>query len=398
MEAANRLGRRKRTQTPLKTMESLGHDTMCIIFTFLDLLDLVRCSAVCKSCGQWKITGPPCARTLFLLINGKVMQAGVDQCRMRMGVILTGVGDKVIRLWSVSTYKCLEEYSLRDMPPLVDYDFDENKIVGLVGTQICIWRRGGNRSIFPIRKDKFPKGLCMRYLDPDAVVGCVDGTVRVFDMYSKECSQIIRMHSSPVTCLALGEDQLILSGSFDGSISVSGASFDRQVATLKSPDHTTGIQTLCYNPSSQSVFAGSTSGMVSCWDLRRMRTRWQQRVSPNVVYSIQYLHHDTSRLVVGGIDGVLRVLDQKTGDILSRYVMEESHGVLSASFESSYGAVERRRVKRLSEDTSIDSIPRRARPPISCLAVGWKKVVTTHNGNFIRVWKFNPLKTGKSER
>ncbi|GAB2303166.1 hypothetical protein Dimus_037162 [Dionaea muscipula] len=49
MEAANRLGRRKRTQTPLKTMESLGHDTMCIIFTFLDLFDLVRCSAVCKS-------------------------------------------------------------------------------------------------------------------------------------------------------------------------------------------------------------------------------------------------------------------------------------------------------------------------------------------------------------
>lgn len=30
------------------------------------------------------------------------------------------------------------------------------------------------------------------YCDPEAVVGCEDGTARVFDMYSKQCSQIIR--------------------------------------------------------------------------------------------------------------------------------------------------------------------------------------------------------------
>lgn len=30
------------------------------------------------------------------------------------------------------------------------------------------------------------------YFDPEAVVGCDDGAVRVFDMYSRKCSQIIR--------------------------------------------------------------------------------------------------------------------------------------------------------------------------------------------------------------
>lgn len=30
------------------------------------------------------------------------------------------------------------------------------------------------------------------YFDPAAVVGCDDGAVRVFDMYSRRCSQIIR--------------------------------------------------------------------------------------------------------------------------------------------------------------------------------------------------------------
>ena len=30
------------------------------------------------------------------------------------------------------------------------------------------------------------------YVDPEAVVGCEDGTVRLFDMYSRKCSRIIK--------------------------------------------------------------------------------------------------------------------------------------------------------------------------------------------------------------
>ena len=41
------------------------------------------------------------------------------------------------------------------------------------------------------------------------------------------------------------------------------------------------------------------------------------------------------------------------------------------------------------EDTRIDDIPRIVRPPITCLAVGMNKVVTTHNTKYIRLWKFS---------
>ncbi|GAB4832517.1 hypothetical protein Ancab_006538 [Ancistrocladus abbreviatus] len=421
-----RWGSGKRPQMPPTTIQSLEQDTLCIIFALLDFFDLVRCSSVCK---LWNLIinrskllhalykkrrgyGDPSNssihsdRSLKIHLEELAMQhhrstlhkgsvfidqwkghtIGADQCRMRMGLVLTGVGDKAMRIWSSENYKCLEEYSFSDLSPLVDFDFDESKIVGLLGTRICIWRRNGNRSLFPSREGTFPKGICMRYVDPEAVVGCEDGTARVFDMYSRKCSQIIRMHSGSVTCLALSEDQLILSGSSLGSISVSGLSSDQLLATLRSADRT-GIKALCYNPSSQLLFAGSSSGSASCWDLRKMRMLWENRVSPNVLYSMQHLQHDTSTLVVGGIDGVLRVVDQNTGHILSRYVMEEGPAA-STSFKSLYGVVERKRVKRLSEDESIDSIPRTARPPIKCLAVGMKKVVTTHNGKYIRVWKF----------
>ncbi|KAL9226460.1 hypothetical protein vseg_002271 [Gypsophila vaccaria] len=419
-------GGERSVRSARRSIERVDGDTLCIIFSFLDFFDLVRCSSVSKS---WNMIitrsrllhalyankvgadasnslidmGRPLSAVLedmamrrhrsslvegsFYVDQWRGHTSGINQCRMKMGLILTGVGDKVMRLWSSENYKCLEEYSLSDLPPLVDFDFDESKVVGLTGTRICIWRRHGNRSIFPSREGTFPKGLCMRYMDPEAAVGCEDGTVRVFDMYSRSCSRIIRMHSAPVTCLALGEDQLILSGSSLGSVTAYGVSSDQSVAVLKA-NNRTGIKCLCYNPSSQLVFTGSTAGYVACWDLRKMRSLWETKVSSNVVYSVQCLLNDTSTLVVGGLDGVLRILDQNSGEVLSNCVMDERKARLTST-KSLLGPVERKLVNRLPNDANISDISTMGRPPIKCLAVGMEKVVTTHNSKYIRLWKFS---------
>lgn len=34
-----------------------------------------------------------------------------------------------MRLWSVESYSCLDEYALPDRAPLIDFDFDEGKVV-----------------------------------------------------------------------------------------------------------------------------------------------------------------------------------------------------------------------------------------------------------------------------
>ncbi|XP_022149896.1 F-box/WD-40 repeat-containing protein At3g52030 isoform X2 [Momordica charantia] len=307
-----------------------------------------------------------------------------EQCRMKMGLILTGVGDKVMRLWSSENFRCLEEYSIPAKVPLVDFDFDEGKIVGLVGRQVCIWSRSGKRSIFPSRECTFEKGLCMRYFDPEAVVGCEDGTAHVFDMYSRRCSRIIRMLPGPVTCLCVSDDQLILGGSVLGNIGVSGLFSDQRVAMLRSRN-TVGIRTLCYNASSHLVFAGSTAGHVYCWDLRTMKSLWESRVSPNIVYSLRHLQNDRSSLAVGGIDGILRILEQNTGTVRSCCIMDSR---LLSTYQNGLGVVEERIGKRVSYETPIDAINRRNRPQITSLAVGMNKIVTTHNDKFIRLWKF----------
>nr|KYP55254.1 F-box/WD-40 repeat-containing protein At3g52030 family [Cajanus cajan] len=147
------------------------------------------------------------------------------------------------------------------------------------------------------------------------------------------------------------------------------------------------IRTLCFNPSSQLLFAGSAVGFTYCWDLRTRKLLWSNRVSPNVIYSLQHMQGDTSTLAVGGIDGILRFQNQNDGSIVSSCVVEDK---LLSTFQSSSGSIQIRKGRRLPEDTyiNIDLIPKTARPSITCLAVGMKKIVTTHNTDDIRVWKF----------
>lgn len=124
---------------------------------------------------------------------------------------------------------------------------------------------------------------------------------------------------------------------------------------------------------------------ISC---RTRRLLWGTRVSPNVVYSIQHLQNDTSTLAVGGIDGILRFLNQNDGNIVSSCIIDNK--LLSIS-QSPSGSIQRRKGRRLPEDTyiNLDDVPMAARPSITCLAVGMKKIVTTHNSSDIRLWKFN---------
>jgi hypothetical protein len=87
---------------------------------------------------------------------------GVDKCRMKRGLFLTGGASKSMQLWSAESYQCLGEYSVPDKSPLVDFDFDESKIVGLVENRICIWRTNGERYMFSSREGEITRGTCMR--------------------------------------------------------------------------------------------------------------------------------------------------------------------------------------------------------------------------------------------
>lgn len=420
---------RRRNAFSPATVQSLSEDIICAVFSFLDFIHLIRCTAVCKSWGR-VIDKSKLLQTLYCKQRGifgagfdistlsegtwkrrlqeyaisqhrSCLQAGsvdiyqwkghsdgIDKCKMKMGIVLTGASGKVMRLWSVERYKCLAEYYLPQRGSLIDFDFDESKVVALVGSHICLWRRNERKSIFSSQSGlQFPTSSCMCYVDPEAVVGCEDGRARVFDMYGRKWSRIIKMHDGPITCLSFTDDQLLIGGSSFGHISLSDLSSDQQVATLKTNDFA-DLTTLCHNSRSHVLFAGSRAGRTSSWDLRMMKQLWEVRVSPNLICSVQHMRDDISILAVGGIDGVLRLVDLQNGDILSNCIMYESSRKLYRS-QNPQSTVTNKKGIRVPEDARFDLMPRTSRPSINSLAVGMQKVVTTHADGFIRVWRFS---------
>ncbi|GLJ39571.1 hypothetical protein SUGI_0808530 [Cryptomeria japonica] len=409
----------KRRKNPIN---DVGADVLLKIFSYLDLLDLARASTVNRSwhsiierSSLWRDayymqrheflnhskddtlseTSPKdWVRQLMseqhksALVHGsgqvccwKGHSTGVNKCRMRMESILTGVGDQTVRIWSSKNFKCLEEYSSPNRSPLVDVDFDENKIVGLVGGDICIWKRHGNRHLL---RGHIQRAYCMCYVDPEAAVGCGDGTIRIFDMYSSQCSRIFREHSGAVTCLSIADERFLISGSSLGSLSVADVVSGQKVASLRQPTAPTGISCLWVKQGSFEVFSGTTSGHAYCWDLRTHKQLWEMRVSSNEIYSIHSLAIDLKTLALGGIDGILRIIDAKSGEILSSYVPAAKMTNISG------GLVAKCSASKVS--SPIDRIPKSIRRPITCVAVGLNKIVTTHNDKNIMLWTFQRTK------
>uniref|UniRef100_A0A0E0MD66 F-box domain-containing protein n=1 Tax=Oryza punctata TaxID=4537 RepID=A0A0E0MD66_ORYPU len=405
------------------TAHALNDDTLRSVFSRLDdHFDLARCSAVCNSWNRI-IDTAHLMRDLYYKRNPQARSSGsnvsiksyfkelaLDEhassfsrgpaevyqwighpnratiCRMKSGSILTGVGDKILRLWSAESCKYMNEYNVPNTKMLVDFDFDENKIVGLTSSQLCIWRRNEPRSIFQSHGASFNRGLCMSYADPEVVIGCEDGRAFVYDMYSRSCSSIYRLHSSPLTCLTITDNQLIAAGSTFGNVAIADQTTGQKLGVLKSAFAPTAIRCLSFSTSGQLIFAGSSAGYAHCWDLRTLRPLWEKRVSPNVIYSTHHLPGDTATLAVGGIDGVLRLICQRTGETIRSFIVDADRPEASSSRQQ----VEKKSVRHVAPDARLDDIPTRLRPQITCLSVGMKKIVTTHGENYIRIWKFRP--------
>ncbi|XP_062197359.1 F-box/WD-40 repeat-containing protein At3g52030-like [Phragmites australis] len=173
--------------------QSLNDDILRSAFSRLDdHFDLARCSAVCNS---WSGAPPHTSH---------------------------------LSPFSPQLFYCLLELAADYACEVALY------IVGLTSSQLCIWRRSEPRSIFQSGGASFNHGLCMSYADPEVVIGCEDGRAFVYDMYSRSCSSIYQLHSSPVTCLTITDDQLIVGGSTFGNVAIADQTSGQKLGVLKS--------------------------------------------------------------------------------------------------------------------------------------------------------------------
>jgi WD40 repeat protein len=62
-------------------------------------------------------------------VLGVLLHCRVNACQMNMDTILSASADQTIRLWSAKSLRCTEEYRVHgEKTPIIDVDFDENKV------------------------------------------------------------------------------------------------------------------------------------------------------------------------------------------------------------------------------------------------------------------------------
>ncbi|MCO5569990.1 hypothetical protein L7F22_023705 [Adiantum nelumboides] len=310
----------------------------------------------------------------------------VECCRVKMDTIVTGSSDGVVHAWSSTTLECLATYIVSNKGRVVDLEFDENKILAIAATEIYVWNRekgsllrhihGHNQSLHS-----------MFYVDPKVVVGCSDGTIRVFDIYSGQCGRILRQHADRVTCIVVDvSSSVLMSGSADGTVELCDYITSQKICCLLPSSPPQEVHCL-HLLSCQSILMGCTSrGCVYAWDIRKHKLLWTVRVGPSSVTSLHSPSYDASTLVTGDINGVITILDTSSGAVVRRLaVAHTKQDSLDKSKRSSVAA------ELARADISLPSkgIPSNIRSPILCLKAGMTRIVTSHPDGMIRIWQFS---------
>ncbi|KAH7432963.1 hypothetical protein KP509_07G048100 [Ceratopteris richardii] len=315
----------------------------------------------------------------------------VECCRLGMETLMTGSSDGVVCTWSLKTSKCLATFIVPNKGRVVDLEFYEDKILAVSGTEIYIWNRKKGSLLRRIQGYNQPlHSMC--YADPEILVGCSDGTIRVFDIYSGRCARIFRQHSDRVTCIVVDMVACILmSGSADGTVKLCDLLTGEKICCLFTSAPPTEVLCLNHVLQQNTLIGGTSRGQVHAWDISKQKILWSVRIGPNSVHSLHSQFYDTALVVAGTINGVISILDTQSGVILRTFVI--AHGRKQMTMDKKNSGESKGHLvvtghSAMDIGSSVEDSTSNVPLPILCLKTGMTKIVTTHPDGMVRVSQF----------
>lgn len=248
----------------------------------------------------------------------------VNCCRMVMGQIVSGSSDRTVRVWCAKTFKCTEQYKVPEKAPVVQVEFDAAKVMGAAGKDVFVWSRTGSRRL--LRRMGGHSEICsICVADSDLAMGCTDGTVRVFDLYSSRCTQMFRMHTEAVKGVVMDmATQSMASASNDGTVQLFDARSGERYGSLFKPPSMTGISCLHSSPLDHRLFAATMGGHLFCYDLRNRKPCWNVRVGGGALTCMDSPSYSSATIGVGGIDGEIKVFEVASAERIASFRVKPS--------------------------------------------------------------------------
>ncbi|GAQ84438.1 hypothetical protein KFL_001890020 [Klebsormidium nitens] len=353
----------------------------------------------------------------------------VNACAIDLDIVASASSDTTVRLWSLSSSRCLSTLQAPNRSPVVDLQLDQHKVAAAAGADVVLWKRlsePGQCRLLRILGGHGQRVRAISFDDTDLAAACQDGTLRLYDLFSGSITSILRPHSSAaLTTVALNvEYDLLLTGSSDGSLCLSAASSGERSANLL-PQHPAQEVTCAHLDAPRSMVFAATPRGLTCWDVRYAKPLWS-RTDARAVSSVHRPQYSSSLVVSANLAGEIQILDAGNGRTLrsltgkSSAQLEKVGDTLSTL--SSEGKVDRgERGLRGSETSSAStaqlSFPRK-RPreawvdashsggdeakkglgdgagvgrtaPLLCVRAGMTKIVGAHTDHTLTAYDFN---------
>src|SRR5579884_953720 len=142
------------------------------------------------------------------------------------------------------------------------------------------------------------------------VTGSMDGSLRFWNLVSKQATTLRTSHKSGIYCLALSPDGKILAtGSKDSTVKLWDVPTHREIATL--PEFSGWVFSVAFSPDGKLLATGSWDGAVQIWSLSPLKQLWSHRGYSREVDVVTF-SPDGKTLAFGCFDGTVKLLNVAT--------------------------------------------------------------------------------------
>ena len=242
--------------------------------------------------------------------------------------IVSGSGDKTVRIWDSITGKlllCLEGHD--DSVENVGFNPDSSRIVsGSKDKTIKLW-------------DSITGELLMTLSGHDDAVRCVgfspdssrivsgskDKTIKLWDSITGELLMTLSGHDDAVRSVGFSPDSSrIVSGSKDKTIKLWDSITGELLMTLSG--HDDAVNSVAFSPKGDKFASSSRDKTIRIWDSTSGNTLLTLKKHEFYVYSVSFAP-DGNKIVSGSMDNTIRVWDSNTGKQISILKGHESYVV-----------------------------------------------------------------------
>ncbi|KAH9549693.1 hypothetical protein CY35_10G032500 [Sphagnum magellanicum] len=217
-------------------------------------------------------------------------------------------GDRQLFYWDVTTGRIIRKFRGHDseINSVKFNEFAAAIISGGYDRSVRAWDCRSH-SMEPIQIiDTFGDSVTsVAVTKTEIIAGCVDGTVRTFDI--RNGREVVDELGQAVNSVALSNDEnCVLASCLDSTIRLLDRASGELLQEYKGHDNKSYKMDSCLTNSDAHVVSGSEDGNVIFWDLVDGSIVASFKAHPSVVTSVSY-HPSESRMLTASVDSTVRV-------------------------------------------------------------------------------------------